>query len=567
MEDLVGEMFPRAMNVVWEGATPRILANNEIYYANTPSAGFTGFLQTEEIVMVVKHAETPHRLGEEPSTFNITFINILHNTSFLLSTTETISKRMPPANERRNAIDPTDIANSNYFAMASARDQQDLSWTRASPEGTDTTDRPLRDLLSSDYDSPSADPYLNTSFEEPEIPWGDYAREANERLVTTADPDDAYALPHPEAGTLARRPFRELGGAYMGAPTSEELRRVNTERVIVPSRADNVGDELTAHYRLEAAIRKAFDAAIAAFEKKGNAAAFKAHMLNAQVVCVAEVRTVDVLTWFRDLPPKLQKAITKLQTYLHKEVYLRHSLAVIEHRNRAIDEWSPEHDYAVVRYKHKAKYGYETKTMGMEKFTPRFEQQGRLFLRYLNACLQVRIVRTEQAIAKERHGTLKWEEGVGGKVYRWIETVEKCLKEKVEAVDLPYVAHRQGSTDSTVQSIDEAARQQEEEKVKVAFALTKYKDETKVYYDLITALKARRELLQARRTDVQLLQSYRQERKTADKAAAVAMEAGNKDEIASTEFVVRAWEDKEDALVGEMIERYGERAEWDWVKE
>ncbi|KAK4948271.1 hypothetical protein LTR10_012805 [Elasticomyces elasticus] len=60
-EDLMGEMFPRAKNVVWEGATPRILANNEMYYANTPSAGFTGFLQTEEIVMMIKHAETPHR--------------------------------------------------------------------------------------------------------------------------------------------------------------------------------------------------------------------------------------------------------------------------------------------------------------------------------------------------------------------------------------------------------------------------------------------------------------------------------------------------------------------------
>ncbi|KAK4896427.1 hypothetical protein LTR27_005640 [Elasticomyces elasticus] len=282
---------------------------------------------------------------------------------------------------------------------------------------------------------------------------------------------------------------------------------------------------------------------------------------------MAEVRTLDVLTWFRDLPLGLLKAITKLQTHLHKQVYLRHSLAVVEHRDRSIDEWSSEHDYAAVRYKHKAKYGYETKTIGMEKFTLRFEQQGRLFLRYLNACLQVRIVRMEQALAKERHGTLKWEEGVEGKVYRWIETVEKCLEQKVNAVDLPYVAHRQGSTDSTVQSIDEAARQQEEEKVKAAFGLTKYKDETKVYYDLIMALKGRRELLQARRTDIGLLQEYRQQRKTADNAAAVALEAGNKDEIASTEFVVREWEDKEDALVGEMIEKYGEREEWDWVKE
>ncbi|KAK6413315.1 hypothetical protein LTR81_012742 [Elasticomyces elasticus] len=473
---------------------------------------------------------------------------------------------MPPAHERRNAIDPTDIENSNYFAMASARDLQNEGWLRASPEGTNPPIR-YRDLFPSASSSASStpDPYLDTSFEEPDTSWADMARGANERR--DPDPEHAYALPHPEAGTLARRPLRELGGAYGGAPTSGELRRVNTERVVVPSRADQIGDELTVHYRLEPDIRKAFDAAMAAFEKTGKAAAFKTHMLNAEVVCMPEVRTVDVLTWFRDIPPNLQEAITKLQTHLHKEVWLRHSLAVIEHRDRSIDEWSPEHDYAVVRYKHKAKYGFETKTMGMEKFTPRFEQQGRMFLRYLNACVQVRIVRMEQALAKERHGTLKWEEGVEGKVYRWIEAVEKCLEQKVNAVDLPYVAHRQGSTDSTVQSIDEAARQQEEEKVKAAFGLTKYKDGTKVYYDLVMALKDRRELLQARRTDVEELEKYRQERKIADKAAAVALEAGNKDEIAGTEFVVRAREDKEDALVGEMVEKYGEREECDWVKE
>ncbi|KAK3112991.1 hypothetical protein LTR53_010156 [Teratosphaeriaceae sp. CCFEE 6253] len=60
-EDLMSELFPRAQNVHWEGCTPRILANNEMYYQGVPAAGFTGFLQSEEIVMVIKHAETPHR--------------------------------------------------------------------------------------------------------------------------------------------------------------------------------------------------------------------------------------------------------------------------------------------------------------------------------------------------------------------------------------------------------------------------------------------------------------------------------------------------------------------------
>ncbi|KAK0257788.1 hypothetical protein LTS09_007402 [Friedmanniomyces endolithicus] len=60
-EELMNEMFPRAKNVVWEGATPHVLVNKEMYYKDVVSAGFTGFLQNEEVVMVIKHAETPHR--------------------------------------------------------------------------------------------------------------------------------------------------------------------------------------------------------------------------------------------------------------------------------------------------------------------------------------------------------------------------------------------------------------------------------------------------------------------------------------------------------------------------
>ncbi len=62
-EELMSEMFPRAKNVVWEGATPHVLVNKEMYYKDVLSAGFTGFLQNEEVVMVIKHAETPHRVS------------------------------------------------------------------------------------------------------------------------------------------------------------------------------------------------------------------------------------------------------------------------------------------------------------------------------------------------------------------------------------------------------------------------------------------------------------------------------------------------------------------------
>ena len=62
-EDFMSEMFPRAKNVVWDGATPKILVNTEEFYPGQLSAGFTGFLTPEELVMVVKHAEAPHRVS------------------------------------------------------------------------------------------------------------------------------------------------------------------------------------------------------------------------------------------------------------------------------------------------------------------------------------------------------------------------------------------------------------------------------------------------------------------------------------------------------------------------
>ncbi|KAK1079189.1 hypothetical protein LTR33_006601, partial [Friedmanniomyces endolithicus] len=40
-EELMSEMFPRAKNVVWEGATPHVLVNKEMYYKDVLSAGFT----------------------------------------------------------------------------------------------------------------------------------------------------------------------------------------------------------------------------------------------------------------------------------------------------------------------------------------------------------------------------------------------------------------------------------------------------------------------------------------------------------------------------------------------
>ena len=62
-EELMGELFPRAKNVRWEGSAPVVLDNPQMFYPGVEAADFTGFLQGEEVVMVVKHAETPFRVS------------------------------------------------------------------------------------------------------------------------------------------------------------------------------------------------------------------------------------------------------------------------------------------------------------------------------------------------------------------------------------------------------------------------------------------------------------------------------------------------------------------------
>ena len=55
---LMKELFPRAKNVVWQGGNPIIMQNDEPF-----NSGFRSFLTSEETVMLVKHAEQPHRVS------------------------------------------------------------------------------------------------------------------------------------------------------------------------------------------------------------------------------------------------------------------------------------------------------------------------------------------------------------------------------------------------------------------------------------------------------------------------------------------------------------------------
>jgi hypothetical protein len=75
-EALMKELFPRAKCVDWEGHTPRIYASTEAY-----NSGFQGFVTSEEMVMITKHAETPQRSPFALRCVNRTFesmVSIMH---------------------------------------------------------------------------------------------------------------------------------------------------------------------------------------------------------------------------------------------------------------------------------------------------------------------------------------------------------------------------------------------------------------------------------------------------------------------------------------------------------
>lgn len=56
--ELMEAMFPKAKNVEWHMQVPMVLEETDPFLT-----GFTGFLTGEELVMMVKYAEQPHRVS------------------------------------------------------------------------------------------------------------------------------------------------------------------------------------------------------------------------------------------------------------------------------------------------------------------------------------------------------------------------------------------------------------------------------------------------------------------------------------------------------------------------
>lgn len=58
---LMKDLFPVAAGVVWKGATPEI----QPFKPNEPWDNFKGFISPEEMFMLVRHVEVPHRVSLE----------------------------------------------------------------------------------------------------------------------------------------------------------------------------------------------------------------------------------------------------------------------------------------------------------------------------------------------------------------------------------------------------------------------------------------------------------------------------------------------------------------------
>nr|OQO23786.1 hypothetical protein B0A51_06735 [Rachicladosporium sp. CCFEE 5018] len=81
-EALMAALFPRAKQIQWVGTTPRLIPQDLRYYDNSKTAvGFNGFIQSEELDMLLKFVENPARgpfTQRTPNRLYESMISTLH---------------------------------------------------------------------------------------------------------------------------------------------------------------------------------------------------------------------------------------------------------------------------------------------------------------------------------------------------------------------------------------------------------------------------------------------------------------------------------------------------------
>ncbi|KAI7277218.1 hypothetical protein KC345_g6734 [Hortaea werneckii] len=218
-----------------------------------------------------------------------------------------------------------------------------------------------------------------------------------------------------------------------------------------PERADELGDQLHAHYLLRAAKRQDLADAIAELTQTFPAPSHRltTHLTNAALASKSPVRTYDILGWMAPaLPPDVAAALNAWQEYLHQEVFLRSRLARYEWRNTAadlagiprggrLDEWTSDDQFAAEASR-SSRFGLETRDSmgGLQTFEQIYEgREMGMQVEFVRAGLEVRQVRLEFARRSERYGgsrAKEWEAGrnVDRKVLLWIEAAYWWMNEK-----------------------------------------------------------------------------------------------------------------------------------------
>ncbi|KAI7232835.1 hypothetical protein KC330_g5710 [Hortaea werneckii] len=219
-----------------------------------------------------------------------------------------------------------------------------------------------------------------------------------------------------------------------------------------PRRADQLGDQLRAHYVLRATKRQDLTDAIAQLTGASPALSHRLTTLftNASIASKSPVRTYDILGWMAPaLPDYIAAALSAWQEFLHEGVFLRNRLARHEWRHTAddhaeipgggrLDEWTSDDQFAAEASR-TSRFGLETRDSagGLQAFEQIYAgREMWMQLELLRAGLQVRQVRLECAGESERYGGSRaeeWEAGrnVDRKVVLWIEGALEWLAGRV----------------------------------------------------------------------------------------------------------------------------------------
>jgi hypothetical protein len=63
LEAMMRALFPKATNVVWRGMVPDVIPLDPNNPKDRYSTGFKGFINPEELVLLVKHVQDPNRVS------------------------------------------------------------------------------------------------------------------------------------------------------------------------------------------------------------------------------------------------------------------------------------------------------------------------------------------------------------------------------------------------------------------------------------------------------------------------------------------------------------------------